>query len=123
MVKLLDQKRESPGRATGATRNNSSDREVTAILAETLDNADDWWADSAWRAMAVLAETGREFTAYDLTEMGVPDPDHPNRWGALFAAAHKQEIITPIGFEQSRRRARHSGVCRIWRGQPKAVGQ
>lgn len=91
-------------------------------LEEAWEGADWWWRDCAERALLVLAESGQEFTAYDLSEMGVPDPDHPNRWGALFNYARRMEIIRPVRFEQSRRRSRHGGVCRVWRGVPKRIG-
>lgn len=81
-----------------------------------LDNADDWWRDAAERALLWWAESGVPFDAFDLTEIGVPDPDHPNRWGALFQGAVQSGLIVPVGYRQSRRPTRHGGVCRVWKG-------
>lgn len=81
-----------------------------------LANADGWWRDCAERALGWLAEAGYDFTAYDLTELGVPDPDVPNRWGSLFSAAHHRGLIEPVGFRVSPRQSRQGGVCRVWRG-------
>lgn len=85
-------------------------------LAPVLANADDWWLSTARRALRTLAATGRTFEAYDLTELGVDDPDHPNRWGALFRAAHNDGLIVPVGYAQSRRPGRSGGATRLWRG-------
>ncbi|MBC3191653.1 hypothetical protein H7X46_11335 [Pseudonocardia sp. C8] len=77
---------------------------------------DAWWTDTAMRAIRRLAATGRPFTAYDVSDLGVVDPDHPGRWGALFARASREGLITCIGAEASRRPSRASGLCRRWRG-------
>lgn len=79
-------------------------------------HTDWWWRDTAERALHWWAESGQEFTCYDLTLLGVPDPDHPNRWGSLFAWAHAQGIVVPVGYQQSARPSRAGGVCRIWQG-------
>lgn len=85
-------------------------------LHDALDNADNWWRDPAERALAWWAETGQPFTVDDLRDLGVPEPDHPARWGALFAGGRKQGLVHPIGYSQSRRPARHGSVIRIWKG-------
>lgn len=85
-------------------------------LTTVRDQGDDWWRDSAERAVRWWAESGMPFDAYDVTLLGVPDPDHPSRWGGLFSAMKADGIIEPIGYRESRRPSRHHGVCRIWRG-------
>lgn len=89
---------------------------TTTHLEQVHDQADDWWRSTAGRALQWWAQTGLEFDAFDLTELGVPDPDHPARWGALFRAAHTAGLIRPVGYRQSRRPTRSGGVCRIWQG-------
>ncbi len=84
-------------------------------------DADTWWADCARRGIETLAKTGEAFDAYTLTELGLPDRDHPNRWGAMFNAAYKEGLIEPVGFAYSRRPTRSGGVCRLWRGVSKEV--
>lgn len=81
------------------------------------DNADDWWWSAAWRAIGWLADTRTDFTAWDVSELGVPEPDHGNRWGALFRAAATAGVIEPVGYGPSRRPTRAGGVCRVWRGR------
>lgn len=81
-----------------------------------IAESDGWWHDCAHRAVIWWAATGQPFDAYDVTELGVPDPDVPQRWGALFRAASTEGLIEPIGYRQSRRRSRSGGVCRVWRG-------
>lgn len=85
-------------------------------LEKAIHNRDGWWWSSAMLALEWLAQQGEPFDAYDLTELGVMDPDHPNRWGALFRAAHTAGAIIPVGFRESRRPSRAGGVCRVWRG-------
>lgn len=85
-------------------------------LLHVLEAADDWWKDCATRALEQLAATGARFDAHDLTELGVPDPDHPARWGALFQAAVRRGLIVPVGYRPARRPSRHGGVVRVWRG-------
>lgn len=97
---------------------------VTPIVSPreaALSNADSWWSDCAWRALEWLAEAGYPFTAYDLTELGVPAPDHPARWGGLFSAAATAELIECVGYAESRRPSRSRGLCRVWRGIPQAA--
>lgn len=84
---------------------------------DVANSADDWWRDTARRALADLAASGREFTAHDLTEAGVPEPDHPNRWGSLFRQANTAGLIVPVGYRPSTRPSRAGGVCRVWRGR------
>lgn len=80
------------------------------------ESADEWWHDCALRAIEWLAATGTEFDAADVAQMGVPDPDVPARWGAVFQAARRRGVIVPVGYTLARRRARHAGVNRVWIG-------
>lgn len=81
-----------------------------------LANTDDWWASCAWAALAAAAATRRPFDAYALTELGVPDPDHPARWGGLFAAASAAGLIQVAGYGPSRRPGVHGSLVRLWVG-------
>lgn len=83
---------------------------------ERVAQSDTWWHDCARRALDWWADSGQPFDAYDLTELGVPDPDHPSRWGALFSAARSEGRIIPLGYHASRRPTRSGGVCRVWQG-------
>lgn len=83
--------------------------------------SDSWWRECAERAAMVLIQRGAEFTASDLTEMGVPDPDHSARWGSLFASLKAAGLIIPVGYRPSPRATRNGGVCRVWRGLPRAA--
>lgn len=89
--------------------------------AAIIDRADQPWLSCAEQALAVLIRRGRPFTASDLTELGVPDPDHSSRWGSLFAAAKARGDILPLGYGISRRPGRNSGYCRTWLGIPRAA--
>lgn len=81
-----------------------------------IENQDDVWWPAAMRAVKWLADAPGTFEAFDLTELGVPDPDSPGRWGALFRAAYTSGVIQPAGYTRSRRPGRAGGLCRTWRG-------
>lgn len=92
---------------------------VTHAVPAVADGVEDqkrrWW-HWARRELLSLAATGVQFTAHDLTALGVPAPIHPNHWGALFMAAHRAGDIVPVGVAQSTRRSRAGGVCHVWIG-------
>ena len=77
---------------------------------------DVWWETGALAAIEALAKTGRPFTAADLTDQGVAEPDHPCRWGSLFAKAKALGTIRRVGYGTSRRGGRNGGICAIWQG-------
>ncbi|SDP46236.1 hypothetical protein SAMN05660199_03952 [Klenkia soli] len=86
-------------------------------VAQAEANRDDWWWSPAMAAVRHLAASGLPFTAWDLTDkLGVPDPDHPARWGGLFYAARTAGIIERAGITESSRPSRSGGLCRVWRG-------
>lgn len=90
--------------------------------AEQADaNADSWWRDGALRAVEHLASTGREFTADDLRDLGVPEPDNSARWGALFLAAARAGTVVCVGARRSTRGPRHGSLVRVWRGKEAAA--
>lgn len=80
------------------------------------ENTDAWWASLARTAITDLAATGRPFSADHVRDMGVPDPDHPNRWGAAFSSARKAGVIRRVGYAPSTTESRHGGVVTVWQG-------
>lgn len=107
-------RQQSPGGKSGALENVAG---AGSILAELhAENADAWWRDCAERAVSWWAEAGVQFTANDVRDLGVPEADHPARWGALFSAMRARGVIAPVGYTTSTRRSRHGGVLRIWQG-------
>lgn len=78
------------------------------------------WYATAHAALNRLARSGDSFTAFDLTEAGVGQPEHPSQWGALFREAHRDGVITPVGFLESQRPSRHKAIVRLWVG---AIGK
>lgn len=87
------------------------------------DNADVWWRSTAQAALTAAARTGQPFTAEDLTQppYGLTEPDHPNRWGSLFAWAKSQGLIARDQWVTSRRPGRNAGGCWSWIGTPEAL--
>lgn len=84
-------------------------------------NTDPWWEAGALKAIETLATTGRNFTAADLTDLGVAEPDHSCRWGSLFAAAKRCGIVVRVGYAPARRAGRNGGVAAIWKGATEYV--
>lgn len=79
---------------------------------------DRWWQDGALRAVTELAKTGQPFTLDALRDdpYNLPDPHHPNQWGALAHAARKAGLIEPIGYQPSTVASRKGSVVRVWQG-------
>lgn len=106
-------------RPTGILRDQTDEAAQPAIpgVDRAIRHRDDWWWSGAMRALEHEATSGRPFAADDLAETyGLPAPDHPGRWGALFRVAHKRGLVEPVGFRQSRSPSRAGGVLRVWRG-------
>ncbi len=88
-------------------------------LAEVHTRTDSWWLSCAEKALGVLVAQPLPFTASDLTDLGVPDPDVPARWGSFFAAAKARGQIIPAGYRPSPRKSRNGGTCMSWVGIPR----
>lgn len=95
--------------------------DLGALLADVDRNADGWWRSCALAGIRHLAALGEPFTAHDVATLGVPDPDHPNRWGALFSTAAHAQIIRPVGVVRSDRRTTHRALVRLWVGAQQNV--
>ena len=77
---------------------------------------DPHWESTALSAIETLAKQGQPFTAADLTDLGVTEPDHSCRWGSVFAKAKALGIVRKLGYAASRRPSRSAGVCAVWTG-------
>ena len=85
-------------------------------LAQVRLGTDPDWRTEALAGLHQLAAKGEVFEAYDLIRAGVPEPEHPSRWGALFNAAAKAGIITAAGAGPSARPTVRKSLTRFWRG-------
>lgn len=90
--------------------------EALAGARQAQENTDDWWRSTAMSAVRTLAETGHPFTADDIRDLGVPEPDHANRWGGLLLAASREGLIRCVGAQRSTRGARRASLTRVWQG-------
>ena len=66
------------------------DGDLLSVAAMHTERADGWWRSTADRAVATLARTRRPFTVDDVRDLGVEEPDHPNRWGGLGSPPHER---------------------------------
>ncbi len=111
----------APGRpsAVDAPQQLTLDDLLLAGRDQAERNADDWWMHTAMQAVRAMARTGREFQAFDVAETyHVPEPDHPNRWGALLTRAAREGLIVATGAAPSRRPATARSLTKTWRGAP-----
>lgn len=83
---------------------------------QAIDNADDWWRSTALLAIREMARSGQEFTADDIRELGVTEPDQPNRWGGAFLTIAREGLIEAVGARRSTRGPRNGSLVRVWRG-------
>jgi hypothetical protein len=75
------------------------------------------WLIAAMSAIEAESKTGREFQAADIAaRYQLGEPDHPCRWGQVFAAAHREGLIRRVGATQSRRRTVRASLTSIWVG-------
>ena len=110
--------RKSPSGETGAIpKSIAADQPNHTVdgRQNAWDHADDWWKSCAEMALKVLADTGRPFTV-DQVALLVPKPDHPCRFGALFATAARREQIALVGAQIS---AEDGRPLRVWQGVQK----
>jgi len=87
-----------------------------AVLATVNRGTDDFWRRTCDAGIRELARRGRPFEAFDLTELGVPEPEHSSRWGARLHHAARQGIIVAVGAGPSRRPTVRGSLVRYWRG-------
>lgn len=75
------------------------------------------------RALALMAEFARlkhrfhadQFREWVLGEKAVPEPHHPNVWGALYTTAARKYWIRRSGdYSQSQNPAAHAHTCSWW---------
>ncbi len=104
----------NPGQRSGPDRATGTAKSFQPEL--ILGHSDDWWRDCAERAITQCAATGQPFSADTLIDMGVPEPDVPQRWGSLLSTFHRRGLIEQVGFKNSPRQTRQGGVIRVWRG-------
>lgn len=77
-----------------------------------MDSLDEWF-ESFDSALLARVRLGGRFTADDLRDK-VPEPGHPNWWGAGFRRAISDGLIVQVGFVESRTPSRRGGVLRVW---------
>lgn len=83
----------------------------------------DAWRVDAEAALHELAASGDVFTIDDLRRAGIPDPDKPQRWGALFAVMRNVGVIECAGAQEHRIKAGDAQLIRQWRGSASARGR
>ncbi|WP_394253677.1 hypothetical protein [Arthrobacter pityocampae] len=74
------------------------------------------WQQQGLALIAQLADEGKPFDAYSLSQRGLEKPAHPNHWGALFRVAHSHGLIEVCAIHTSARPERAKGLCRVWIG-------
>jgi hypothetical protein len=76
---------------------------------------DDEWLKAAELVLGELIASGRWFTSEDVRIVVGPPPNN-GALGGLFLKAARARRIESVGYERSRRPARHAGLLRTWIG-------
>lgn len=84
-------------------------------LDDVLEAAGDW-AGLALAGIEMLALSGRRFQAYDVAELGVPEPTSSAAWGAVFNRARREGLIRRVGYAPSKRPTVAGSACAEWVG-------
>lgn len=96
------------------------DGDLLSVAAMHAERSDPWWRTSADRAVEALAASGVPFSIDDVRDLGVTEPDHPNRWGGLFGAHSKRGRIERTGRTvRSRHPERNGSRVPEWHGVPR----
>lgn len=113
----LDAENSAAGQNSALDALQSLNRSLREEGMARANDALDAWTRGCWQtAIGYWASTGWPFTADEVRELGVPDPQNPNAVGAQFMAAARAGLIRPVGFVQSRRPSRHAAWLRQWVG-------
>ncbi len=74
------------------------------------------WSDVALDALKAFAvRIGKPFTTEDFRQSAlVPEPHHPNAWGAIFNAAARKGVIRQVGFSRPSNIKSHASVVMTW---------
>ena len=70
------------------------------------------WIDSS-APVVIERFKGREFTTDDL-HGAIPEPHHPNMFGALMAGLKRRGLISRIGYRPSGRTEANGRVVAVW---------
>jgi hypothetical protein len=107
-----------PEEATGSQKSIAADSPMLPLtgIDKAIRNASAWDRSNWDAALRDFAATGQPFTIEQMVERTGLPIDHPNRIGALTAAAAKAGVIRRIGYTQARRASRACGVVAVWVG-------
>jgi hypothetical protein len=116
---VLEQREEKAQRVENTAR--QVERETGNVgLADAIRHTPVDWRDLAEAAVREAAKTGKPFTAYTLTgePYNLPEPGHPNQWGALFSYMKRHNVVTTTerGFTTSGRPKTAGSAVREWVG-------
>lgn len=111
---LFDAVLERTAYGTRTTFRAAQDRDD--VLERVDEATDDFWRRTCDAGIRELARRGVVFQCADLLELGVPEPEHPSRWGARLHHAARVGLIEPVGAEPSRRVTVRASLVRTWRG-------
>ena len=95
---------------------------LSNVLGAGFEFSPEGWRTDAELVLLHLAEGGDVFTVDNLRELGVPDPDKPQRWGALIAVMQRRGIIEFAGLHLHRITAGDVQAIRQWKGTRRASG-
>lgn len=87
---------------------------IKQVLANNAD-----WQSAVHAVLTQLCQSRETFTAEDLRKAcaaaGIPDPKHPNAWGAAINSASKSGLIEQIGHKKNHMSSAHARIVGVWR--------
>lgn len=85
-----------------------------------LENAESHsknWVDDAYGFLLEFIKTNKEFLAEDVrvSSIGiVPEPPSKRAWGAVFGKAHRNNVISRIGYSHVKNPKAHRTPATLW---------
>jgi len=92
------------------------DRGIALVVAHNPD-----WAQWVRRIILSLSKARDTFTVEDVRKeakaIGVPEPKHPNAWGAALSSAAGADHIEACGYRKNAIPSAHARVVRVWKAK------
>lgn len=80
----------------------------------TVLSNDREWTQKAIACLRAIP-TNVEFQADWFRSIGLPEPHHPNAWGAVIHAAAKLGLIEQVGFARSKLPSARARIVGVWK--------
>lgn len=87
----------------------------SAGIAKVLQHNANWQESAEAIALGLLGEFTSDDIRLACQKAGLPQPKHPNAWGAVISALAKSGAIVRVGFRNSALKSAHARMVGVWR--------